>query len=294
MAKRKNKGLGIGALLNSIDADIDVNSKKELVGNLSNTVAMISLDTIEVNPFQPRVDFEPEALQELSDSISVHGLIQPITVRHLGNGKYQLISGERRLRASKMAQLKEVPAYVRVANDQEMLEMALIENIQRQELNPIEIAITYGRLMRECDLTHKQLAERMGKGRATVSNFVRLLNLPEVVQKSLKLGDISMGHAKVLLGLDDIALQLAVYNDILIKKLSVRQAESLVLTYKGKKASDKPTNRLPLAHQKVQDDLTNFLNTKVSLSTSTNGKGKIVINFNSNEDLNRILDILDK
>lgn len=294
MAKRKNKGLGIGALLNSIDADIDVNSKKELVGNLSNTVAMISLDTIEVNPFQPRVDFEPEALQELSDSISVHGLIQPITVRHLGNGKYQLISGERRLRASKMAQLKEVPAYVRVANDQEMLEMALIENIQRQELNPIEIAITYGRLMRECDLTHKQLAERMGKGRATVSNFVRLLNLPEVVQKSLKLGDISMGHAKVLLGLDDIALQLAVYNDILIKKLSVRQAESLVLTYKGKKASDKPTNRLPLAHQKVQDDLTNFLNAKVSLSTSANGKGKIVINFNSNEDLNRILDILDK
>ena len=293
MAKRKNKGLGIGALLNSIDTDIDVN-KKELVGNLSNSVAKIDLDTIEVNPFQPRVDFEPEALQELSDSISVHGLIQPITVRHLGNGKYQLISGERRLRASKMAQLKEVPAYVRVANDQEMLEMALIENIQRQELNPIEIAITYGRLMRECDLTHKQLAERMGKGRATVSNFIRLLNLPEVIQKSLKLGDISMGHAKVLLGLDDIALQLAVYNDILIKKLSVRQAEALVLAHKGKKSSNKSSQRLPVAHQKVQDDLTNYFNTKVSLSASQNGKGKIVINFNNNEDLNRILDILDK
>lgn len=294
MAKRKNKGLGIGALLNSIDTDIDVNSKKELVGNLSNTVATIALDRIEVNPFQPRVDFEPEALQELSDSIAVHGLIQPITVRHLGNGKYQLISGERRLRASKMAQLKEVPAYVRVANDQEMLEMALIENIQRQELNPIEIAITYGRLMRECDLTHKQLAERMGKGRATVSNFVRLLNLPEVVQKSLKIGDISMGHAKVLLGLDDIALQLAVFNDILIKKLSVRQAESLVMTYKGKKTSNKSNQRLPLAHQKVQDDLTNYFNTKVSLSANPNGKGKIVISFNDSEDLNRILDILDK
>lgn len=184
MAKRKNKGLGIGALLGNIDADIHQSkNKKELVSDLSNTVAFIPLTNIEINPFQPRVDFDPDALKELSDSIAVHGLIQPITVRHLGDNKFQLISGERRLRASKMAVLQEVPAYIRLANDQEMLEMALIENIQRQELNPIEIAITYGRLMKECKLTHKQLAERMGKGRTTITNFTRLMTLPENIQK---------------------------------------------------------------------------------------------------------------
>jgi len=231
MAKRKNKGLGIGALLGNIDADIDSSkNKKSLVNDLSNTVAFIPLTSIEVNPFQPRVTFEQEALQELSDSIATHGLIQPITVRHLGNNKFQLISGERRLRATQMAGLEEIPAFIRLANDQEMMEMALIENIQRQELNPIEIAITYGRLMKEFQLTQKQLADRLGKGRTTITNFLRLVSLPIKIQKGLQEGLITMGHAKVLLGVgsEDFAFQNALYTDITNKQLSIRQAEELV------------------------------------------------------------------
>ena len=225
MAKRKNKGLGISALLGNIDADIDSSkNKKNLVSDLSNTVAFIPLTSIEVNPFQPRVTFDKDALRELSDSIAVHGLIQPITVRHLGDNKFQLISGERRLRASKIAELTEIPAFIRLANDQEMIEMALLENIQREELNPIEIAITYGRLMKECELTHKQLAERLGKGRATITNFTRLLTLPEEIQMGLQEDKIKMGHAKALLGIEEWAFRSALYNKSLAKNfLFVKQ-----------------------------------------------------------------------
>lgn len=296
MAKRKNRGKGIGALLGSIDTNINTEQdKQELVNNLSSTVAEIELTAVEVNPFQPRVDFEPKALQELADSIEVHGLIQPITVRHLGGGKYQLISGERRLRASKMAGLQAVPAYIRLANDQEMIEMALIENIQRQELNPIEIAITYGRLMEECKLTHKEMAERVGKGRTTITNYTRLLKLPESIQNALKVGDISMGHAKALMGTEDIAFQLAVFNDILQKKMSVRQVEELMKWHRegGKQSETKSKPKLPTAHQKVQDHLASYLSTKVTLKANSAGKGQIVINFNNTDHLNRILDILD-
>lgn len=296
MAKRKNRGKGIGALLGSIDTNINTEQdKQELVNNLSSAVAEIELTAVEVNPFQPRVDFEPKALQELADSIEVHGLIQPITVRHLGGGKYQLISGERRLRASKMAGLQAVPAYVRLANDQEMIEMALIENIQRQELNPIEIAITYGRLMEECNLTHKEMAERVGKGRTTITNYTRLLKLPESIQNALKIGDISMGHAKALMGTEDIAFQLAVFNDIVQKKMSVRQVEELMKWHRegGKPAEAKSKPKLPTAHQKVQDHLASYLSTKVTLKANSAGKGQIVINFNNTDHLNRILDILD-
>ncbi len=296
MAKRKNKGLGISALLGNIDADINSSKKKKnLVNDLSNTVAFIPLNNIEINPFQPRVNFDPDALKELSDSIAVHGLIQPITVRHLGDNKFQLISGERRLRASKMAELAEVPAFIRLANDQEMLEMALIENIQRQELNPIEIAITYGRLMKECELTHKQLAERLGKGRTTVTNFTRLLSLPENIQKGLQQGMISMGHAKALLGTDDIAFQLGAYNEITTKQLSVRQTESLISLHKQGATNQKIKTKktLPAAYQKVQNELSSVLGTKVNLKTDAKGKGQIVINFLDTEDLNRILDILE-
>ncbi len=299
MAKRKNKGLGIGALLGNIDTTINNEQDKEaLVKDLSSAVAEIALTDIEVNPFQPRVDFEPEALKELSSSIAVHGLIQPITVRHLGEGKYQLISGERRLRASKMAGLKAIPAYVRLANDQEMIEMALIENIQRQELNPIEIAITYGRLMKECELTHQQMAERVGKGRTTITNYTRLLNLPENIQKALQIGDITMGHAKALMATDDIAFQLAVFHDIVNKKLSVRQVEELMRWKKEGKKGNQPLkttrNGLSPAHQKVQDTLANFLDTKVTLKTNESGKGQIIISFEDTDKLNRILDVLDK
>lgn len=297
MAKRKNKGLGIGALLGNIDADIESSKKKqEVVNDLSNTVAFIPLTSIEVNPFQPRVDFEPNALKELSDSIAVHGLIQPITVRHLGNQKFQLISGERRLRASKMANLKEVPAFIRLANDQEMIEMALIENIQRQQLNPIEVAITYGRLMKECKLTHQQLAERVGKGRTTITNFTRLLSLPEAIQKGLKANLISMGHAKVLLGTDDYAFQMATFKNIVDKELSVRQTSDLVKLHKSGETTPKAkTNKnLPEAYQTVQSELASMLSAKVNLKADAKGKGQIVINFSDTKDLNRLLDILQK
>ncbi|MDC0230940.1 ParB/RepB/Spo0J family partition protein [Aureispira] len=296
MAKRKNKGLGISALLGNIDADIESSKKKKnLVSDLSNTVAFIPLENIEINPFQPRINFDSDALKELSDSIAVHGLIQPITVRHLGNHKFQLISGERRLRASKMAELTEIPAFVRLANDQEMLEMALIENIQRQELDPIEIAITYGRLMKECQLTHKQLAERLGKGRTTITNFTRLLTLPENIQKGVQHGIIAMGHAKALLGTDDIAFQLGAYNEIVTKHLSVRQTENLIALHKQGQNNQnlKLKKRLPAAYLKVQNELASALSTKVSLKTDAKGKGQIVINFTDTEDLNRILDILE-
>lgn len=296
MAKRKNKGLGIGALLGSIDADIDSSkNKQEVVKDLANTVAFIPLQSIEVNPFQPRVDFDPEALKELSDSILVHGLIQPITVRHLGNSKFQLISGERRLRASKMANLEEIPAFIRLANDQEMLEMALIENIQRQQLNPIEVAITYGRLMKECQLTHQQLAERVGKGRTTITNFTRLLSLPEAIQKSVERAEITMGHAKALLGTDNYAFQMAAFKSIVDKHLSVRQAEDLVKLYKSDKSKPAPKKPSPFSHnyKKVQSELTSMFSTKVDLKADEKGKGKIVINFADTDDLNRILDLLE-
>lgn len=295
MAKHKNKGLGIGALLGNIDADIESAKKKQaIVSDLSNTVAFIPLTSIEVNPFQPRVDFDQIALKELSDSIAVHGLIQPITVRHLGNNKFQLISGERRLRASKMADLEEIPAFIRLANDQEMIEMALIENIQRQQLNPIEVAITYGRLMKECDLTHLQLAERVGKARTTITNFTRLLSLPEAIQKGLKENNISMGHAKALLGVDDYAFQMATYKNILEKELSVRQTEDLVKLKKGTaNAKGKGKKALPQAYQKVQSELTSMLSTRVNLKADAKGKGQIVINFTNTDDLNRILDLLE-
>ena len=296
MAKKRNKGLGVSALWNSIDPNIENSTKKQsVVNDLANSVAFIPLTSIEVNPFQPRVDFDPDALRELADSIAVHGLIQPITVRHLGNKKFQLISGERRLRASKMAELTEIPAFVRLANDQEMLEMALIENIQRQELNPIEVAITYGRLMKECKLTHKKLAERVGKSRPTITHFTRLLTLPETIQKGLQEGLISMGHAKALLGTDDFAFQTATYNSILTKALSVRQTEELVKLYKKGTSNTKAKAKRALdpAYQKVQSELTSMLSTKVALKADAEGKGQIVINFTNTEDLNRILDILE-
>lgn len=295
MAKRK-KGLGIDALLGKINPDIDRQEKQEVVSQLSNTINKIPLINIEVNPFQPRVDFDPIALQELSDSIQVHGLIQPITVRHLHSDQFQLISGERRLRASKLAGLTEVPAYVRIANDQEMIEMALIENIQRQELNSVEIALTYQRLMEECQLTHDKLAERVGKGRTTITNYLRLLKLPPELQNGLKEGKITMGHARALINIPDIALQMSVYKDVVEKSLSVRQTEELASRYKQNSPNQTTANKpkLPTAHLQVQRDLTTLLSTRVALKRKANGKGQIVIHFEDDEDLNRILDKIEQ
>jgi ParB family chromosome partitioning protein len=296
MAKQKAEiGKGIRALLQNIDDD-----SEELISSVSaapktNSVSTIPLNQIEVNPFQPRVDFDQDRLEDLAQSIGVHGLIQPITLRKLENDKYQLISGERRLRASKMAGLDAIPAYIRTANDQEMLEMALIENIQREDLNPIEISINYQRLMKECELNQEQLAERVGKDRSTVANFLRLLKLPEVVQLALKEKSVTMGHARALLGLENVDEQLFVFKEIEKKNLSVRQVEQAVSQMKRKSVTQKKSKQSNIAYeyQKVQDKLTSHFSTRVKLNRSATGRGEIMIPFFSDEDLNRIIDIFN-
>ncbi|MFQ5447939.1 MAG: ParB/RepB/Spo0J family partition protein, partial [Saprospiraceae bacterium] len=265
------------------------------VKELTHTVAMIPLSEIEVNPFQPRKEFDEGALAELAESLKTHGLIQPLTVRRLADNEYQLISGERRLRAAKMAGLTEVPAYIRLANDQEMIEMALVENIQREDLNAIEVAITYQRLIDECNLTHENLSERVGKKRSTVTNFLRLLKLTPDIQKGLKEGTLSMGHARALLGVEDIALQLSLYKQIVDKDLSVRATETLVRSYKEPATSARPAKEtLPPDYLSVRDNLRSFLGTKVELKRKPNGAGQINIPFSNDDELNRILDLLEK
>jgi len=301
MAKRNQKkaiGKGIRALLNNIDSE-PVEKKKTVVKTLSQNVAMLPISAIEVNPDQPRKEFAEAALEELSSSIKIHGLIQPVTVRRLNSKKYQLISGERRWRASQRAGLKEVPAYIRLANDQEMLEMALVENIQREELNAFEIAFNYQRLMDECKLTHETLSERMGKKRSTISNYLRLLKLPPEIQDGLKNKQISMGHARALAGSDDIAVQLMVYKEVLGKELSVRKTEALISQYSKhkKKTSSKPSpaaSTLPDAYVDVRENLRSYLGTKVALKRNDSGRGQIVINFTSDDDLNRILELIEE
>lgn len=296
MAKKKALvGKGIRALLSNIDEEAKENPK-EVVNQLSNSTAELPLSQIEVNPYQPRVEFDQDALEELSSSIKVHGLIQPITVRRLAEGKYQLISGERRMRASKLAGLTQVPAYIRLANDQEMLEMALVENIQREQLNSIEIAITYQRLIDECKLTHASMSERVGKNRSTVTNYLRLLKLPPEIQLGIKENNISMGHARALVGVEDIALQLTIFSEVLEKGLSVRKTEDLIRSYTSPQASAKKAAKpaLPLAYQSVQENLRKYLGAKVQLKVNKAGKGQILINFGDNEDLNRLLDLIDQ
>jgi ParB family chromosome partitioning protein len=262
---------------------------------LANTIAMIPLAQIETNPWQPRSDFDEQQLSELSESLKIHGLIQPITVRRLNDRSYQLISGERRLRASKIANLVEIPAYIRIANDQEMLEMALVENIQRAELNPIEVAISYKRLMDECSLTHETLAGRVGKERSTVTNTMRLLKLPPEVQLGVKKQLITMGHARALVSVDDMALQMVLYRDTLEQALSVRKLEELIRSYtkpKDKIAIPAP-KPLSADQKKVQGNLAHHFGAKVQLKQDATGKGAITINFKNDDDLNRILDTIN-
>lgn len=297
MSRKPALGKGLGALLQNSETDITSSGSEEkdvlsVVGSVSN----IAIENIEANPFQPRTQFEKDALIELSNSIKELGIIQPVTVRKLGYGKYQLISGERRFRASQVAGLKEIPAFIRIANDQEMLEMALVENIQRQDLDAIEIAFSYQKLIEECNLTQEQLSERVGKKRSTVTNYLRLLKLPAEIQLAIRTKDISMGHARALINMDDEKKQVALTRRIVKEGLSVRQVEEIV---KGKKEEEKVRQfkkgtaaNLSFSQQKIQEDLKEFLNTEVQLQSNNKGKGKLIIPFTSETDLERIADLL--
>ena len=296
--KKDALGKGIRALLSEIDEASDVlkiSATDE--DSIINTVPKIKLEEIEVNPFQPRADFNQQALEELSSSIKIHGVIQPITVRKIGEKKYQLISGERRLRASKMAGMTDIPAYVRTANDQEVVEMALIENIQREDLNAIEVALTYQRLIDECSLTHENLAERLGKDRSTVTNYLRLLKLPPEIQKALREKALSMGHARAIISVPEIEKQLYVLKEINSKGLSVRKTEELArLLSSGSQAKkqDKKEEPLSASYKSVQSKLMDIFETKVKIKKTATDKGEILIPFYSVSDLNRLLDIIEK
>lgn len=294
--KRPALGKGLSALLESSRTDItsaDIEDKSVL-----GSVALLPITSIEANPFNPRTNFEEEALQELSDSIALHGIIQPITVRKLGRDKYQLISGERRFKASQMAGLNEIPAYIRVANDQTMLEMALVENIQRQDLNAIEVALSYQRLIQECNLTQEKLAKQVSKSRASITNHLRLLKLPPQIQLSVKENEISMGHARALVGVEDSKKQIELFNRVVEETLSVRDLENLIREDKNEeKETTKPKKSAP-AITSSQLEFTKVLSdkvaSKVQIKKQPSGNGKLIINFNSEVDLNRIIEILNE
>ena len=287
--KKSVLGRGLGSILRNPETDITSNSNNEnIVGNIT----FINIDEIYTNPFQPRTKFDQEKLEELSHSIETLGIIQPITVRKLGNDKYQLISGERRLKASKMAGKNKIPAFIRIANDHEMLEMALVENIQRSNLNPIEISLSFQRLMDECKLTQEQCAERVGKKRSSIANFLRLLKLPEEIQIALQNGNISMGHARPLINLKDKKTQINIFNDIVSNGFSVREVEQLVRTFAeiGYKQTSKPrrfkiTNQLPFEYQQKIHHLSKHLKKDIEIKRNKKGKGKLIISFNSDKDL---------
>lgn len=291
--KKQALGKGIRALLDTIDDELKTNNSVPAVsGQGANTIARIPIDQIEVNPKQPRHDFDEKALQELSDSIKLHDIIQPVTLVKVGNNQYQLISGERRWRASRMAGLKDIPAYIRTADDQQMLEMALLENLQREDLNAIEISLSYKRLMDECDLTQEQVAERMKKERSTVANYLRLLKLPPDIQKAVRDGVISMGHARAIISVDLVEKQLYVFRETIEKGLSVRQVEQMVKNISDDRPSAKPSSAagsLPPAYKRIEDNMASHLSTRVKLDRKKNGKGSIVIEFYNDSDLERIM-----
>jgi ParB family chromosome partitioning protein len=289
--KKGALGRGLGALL-SDSAQVEENEKANLSPQAS--INEIDVESIEVNPFQPRTDFDEEALQELAESIKLQGIIQPITVRKLSEGKYQLISGERRLQASKRAGLSSIPAYVRTANDQQMLEMALIENIQRENLNPIEIALSYQRLISECNLKQEELGDRVSKNRSTVTNYLRLLKLPPMIQAALRDKQISMGHARALINVDNTEDQIAILKQILLNDLSVRAVEDMVRALASpSKPKTKPKNEISYEIKQVQNKLSSHFGTKIHIKANQKNQGEIKIPFASAEDLNRILDILN-
>ena len=289
-------GKGIRSLLQSIDADLKTTSgelKSSVVEAVTNMLR-IPLDQIETNPRQPRHDFDEIALQELAHSIRMHDIIQPVTVSRLPTGKYRLISGERRYRAAKMAELRDIPAYVRQADDQQLLELALLENLQREDLNAMEIALSYKRMMEELNYTQEQVAERMGKERSTVANYIRLLKLPPDIQVAVRNNQLSMGHARALINVDTVDKQLYLFAQIKEKGLSVRQTEDLVRKlYKENSAvknSVKPG--LPEAFKRIEDNLASHFSTRVRLYHNKKGEGSISIEYYSLQELNKLLDQL--
>ena len=295
--RKRVLGRGLESLLG--DAINERNAKvPQTVSELRTGAAIqeISVSQIETNPFQPRTEFDKEALLELSSSIKELGIIQPITVRKLSSDKYQIISGERRWRASQAAGLQAIPAYIRVANDQAMLEMALVENIQRRDLNPVEVALSYQRLIDECDLTQEELSERIGKNRSSTSNYLRLLKLPAEVQAALVDGRISFGHGRALAALEDEEVQLFIFNQILKESWSVRKLEEEISSAKNpsnKSVEKKAKLLLSFEQQKFKEDLTDKLGAKVDFKTNNKGGGNIVIQFKSENELKRIMNLLD-
>ena len=298
MSDNKKRGLGRGldAILQSPETDI---TSRDISGDyVAGAVAEIDINLIEANPFQPRTEFDETALAELAQSIKEQGVIQPVTVRKLGYNRYQLISGERRLRASKLAGLSKIPAFIRIANDEQMLELALIENIHRENLNAIEVAISYQRLIDECNLTQEQLSDKIGKSRSAIANFLRLLKLPAEIQIALRDGHISMAHARALINIEDKESQLKLLQQIIEDDLNVRQTEDLANKAKNNddesKEQRKQTNYLP-DHFKAQiKTLSQALNTKVKVKRNLKGQGSVVIDFKNQEEFDRIISLFSK
>ena len=292
--KKQALGRGLSALLKDPQNDIKSATDKgaeKLVGS----IVELELGSIEVNPFQPRTSFNEESLRELATSIKELGVIQPITVRKLDYNKFQLVSGERRFRASKLLGLETIPAYIRIANDQESLEMALVENIQRQDLDPIEIALSYQRLMDEINLTQEQLSERVGKNRSTIANYLRLLKLDPIIQTGMRDGFLSMGHGRALINVEDPQVQLGIYEKILTSALSVRETEKLVRDLNSENKTEKPVaESAPLSKdiRKSVKEFSEYLGAKIDVKVSKKGSGKLIIPFTSEADLNRIKKII--
>lgn len=303
MAKKQALGRGLSALLENapiptkekLEAEVATREPKAdlSIGHVAGPISLMKISQIEANPFQPRQEFDKDSLEELAQSIRELGLIQPITVRKQSANKYQIISGERRFRAAQMAGLDEVPVYIRTADDQGMLEMALVENIQRENLNSIEVAISYKRLMEECNLTTEKLAERVGKDRTTVTNYVRLLKLPPEIQIGIIEKKISMGHARALINAEPEARQLRIYKQILEKDLSVRRVEEMVKEDDTPKLFKTEKEILPIEFQKMQADLRLKFGKKAKLQRNEHGLGKIEIPFATDDDLQRIIDMLE-
>jgi len=291
--KKKSSGLGRG--LGSILPDVDIDAAMGKP-NLTTSITTIPLDSIEANPFQPRKEFDEEALNELSQSIRQQGVITPITVRQMPDGKYQLIAGERRVRASQLAGLKEIPAYIRIATDTQMMEMALVENIQRENLNAMEIAFSYNALIEECQLTHEQLSEKVGKNRSTITNYLRLLNLPSETQLALSSEQITMAHARCLVNIEDPEQHLALLHDIINRQLSVRQTEQLVKEFTKPKPAPPARKKddLPELHAASRSSLKQYLQSEVDIKRSRRGKGTVTIHFNNDRDFERIMKLINK
>jgi len=288
--KQPALGRGLGALLTNVDTDIT-----SLTGATLGSISLLPIHSIETNPFNPREHFQKEALEELAISIATHGIIQPLTVRKLGRDKYQLISGERRFRAAQLAGLIEVPAYIRIANDQAMLEMALVENIQREDLNAIEIGLSYQRLIEECSLTQEQLGEKISKSRSNVTNHLRLLKLPANIQAGVRDGFVSMGHARALVAVSDEHEQIALFHKVMEENLSVRDLEKLLKNQRSEITTTTQHNQVKLSSIQMVfiEELEKRLASSVNIQKNNKGQGKLIVTFKSDDDFKRIVSLLN-